>query len=309
VLTDISGRIYRPLIFFILYMRKIFIVISCLLVSIFAVAQEPKGKEKEVDEIIDELFNEGEVLDELMASLSNFQLLYFSVDYNSDTYFSGRDIEIDQYNIRPQISYMHSKGFFTSVSGVYYSEFEPTWDFTTITLGYGKSIGKNKTLRYYTAYSRYFYEGDVANPYTNTLNMGLSIRNKKRTLGTQLSVGYLFGQDQSFQVASRTYLALDLYKTKKTRLQLRPELNVIAGKQTIELVQTYVQQQQLVTNYIENDIFDLINTQINMPLQFRSKSFDLELGYNLNFPTPIGGEEDLKTTGFINFSIAYMIDL
>lgn len=309
MLTDISGRIYRPLIFFILYMRKIFVAISCLLGFVFAAAQEPKGKEKEVDEIIDELFNEGEVLDELMASISNFQLLYLSFDYNSDTYFSGRDIEIDQYNIRPQISYMHSKGFFTSVSGVYYSEFEPSWDFTTVTLGFGKSIGKNKTLRYYTAYSRYFYSGDVANPYTNTLNIGLSIRNKKRTLGTQLSVGYLFGEDQSMQVASRTYLALDLYKTKKTRLQLRPELNVIAGKQTIELAQTYVQQQQLVTSYIENDIFDLINTQINLPLQFRSKSFDLELGYNINFPSPIGDEDDLKTTGFINFSVGYMIDL
>ncbi len=290
-------------------MRKIFIAISCLLGSIFTAAQEPNSKEEEVNEIIDELFNEGEVLDELIASLSNFQLLYFSVDYNSDTYFSGRDIEINQYNIRPQISYMHSKGFFTSVSGVYYSEFEPKWDFTTVTLGFGKSIGKNKTLRYYTAYSRYFYSGDVANLYTNTLNMGLGIRNKKRTLGTQFSLGYLFGQDQSYQVASRTYLALNLYKRKKTRLQLRPELNVIAGKQTIELAQTYVQQGEVVTGYLENDIFDLINTQINLPLQFRSKSFDLELGYNLNFPSPIGDEDDLKTTGFFNLSMAYMIDL
>ncbi|MDP2069723.1 MAG: hypothetical protein Q8K04_12270 [Lutibacter sp.] len=274
----------------------------------FAYSQEPT-KEKEINDLIDELFMEDDIINELAASLKNYQFLYISTTYNSDTYFSGRDIDIDQYNLTPQITYVHSNGIFAGLSGIYYSEFVPKWDVTTATVGFGRNIGKDKLFKYSVSYSRYFYANDIDNIFTNTFNVGLGVRNKKRTLGTQLSGSYLFGEEQSFEIASRSFVDVNLLKTKNTSLKFKPQLNIIAGKQTIELARIVSQNGQLVTQYTENDVFDLINTQINLPLIYSTKSFDFEAGYNLNFPNAIGDESNLKNTGFFNLSIGYLIDL
>ncbi len=274
----------------------------------FVYAQEPV-KEKEIDNLIDELFMEDAVINELTASLNNFQFLYISATFNSDTYFSGRDIGIDQYNITPQITYAHSNGIFASLSGIYYSEFEPNWDVTVATIGFGKNIGKKKLFKYAVYYSKYFYANDLNNIYSNTINIGLGVRNKKRNIGTQLSGAYLFGEDQSFEIASRSFIDFNLIKTNKTSLKFKPQLSIIAGKQTIELARIVNQQGQLSTQYTEDDVFDLINTQINLPLLYSTNSFDFEAGYNINFPNAIGDESNLKNTGFFNFSIGYLIDL
>lgn len=289
-------------------MKKYITLLLWLSGLTFAYSQEPT-KEKEIDDLIEELFMEDEVINELTASLKNSQFLYVSATYNSDTYFSGRDIDIDQYNITPQITYAHSNGIFASLSGIYYSEFVPKWDVTTATVGFGKNIGKNKLFKYSVSYSKYFYENDLENIYTNTLNAGLGVRNKKRTIGTQLSGSYLFGEDQSFEIASRSFVDVNLMKTKKSSLKFKPQLNIVAGKQTIELARIYNQDGQILTEYTENDVFDLINTQINLPLQFSTNSFDFEAGYNINFPNAIGDESNLKNTGFFSFSIGYLIDL
>ena len=289
-------------------MKKYLTILVCLSGVFYGYSQE-LTKEKEIDALIDELFMVDEVINELTASYKNSEILYISTTYNSDTYFSGRDIDIDQYNIIPQITYAHSNGIFASLSGIYYSEFVPKWDVTAATLGFSKNIGKKKLFKYSLSYSKYFYANDIDNIYTNTLNAGLGVRNKKRTLGTQISGSYLFGEDQSFEMASRSFVEFNLLKTKKNSLNFKPQLNIVAGKQTIELARIYNQDGQMLTEYTENDIFDLINTQINLPLQFSTNSFDYEVGYNINFPNALGDESNLKSTGFFNISIGYLIDL
>lgn len=289
-------------------MKKYITLLLSLSGFIFAYAQEPT-KEKEINDLIEELFMEDDIINELAASLKNSQFLYVSATYNSDTYFSGRDIGIDQYNITPQITYAHSNGIFASLSGIYYSEFVPKWDVTTATVGFGKNIGKNKLFKYSVSYSKYFYANDINNIYTNTLNAGFGVRNKKRTLGTQISASYLFGEEQSFEIASRSFVDVNLLKTKKSNLKFKPQLNIIAGKQTIELARIVNQNAQLSTEYAENDVFDLINTQINLPLLYSTNSFDFEAGYIINFPNAIGDESNLKNTGFFSFSVGYLIDL
>jgi hypothetical protein len=56
-------------------------------------------------------------------------------------------------------------------------------------------------------------------------------------------------------------------------------------------------------------VFDLLNTQINLPFSVTSNSWDVELGYTINLPNAIVYEQDLKNTGFFSFSIGYMFDL
>ena len=126
-------------------MKNKVIFFLCFMSFLSAFSQEPPQKKVDIDELIDDFLVQDESLDVFMASMTNFHLLYVSVNYNSNTYFSGRDIGIDQYNLVPQITYMHSKGFYGSLSGIYYSEFDPNWDVTTTTVGFGKSFGKNIT--------------------------------------------------------------------------------------------------------------------------------------------------------------------
>lgn len=290
-------------------MKNILTLILILLGVHSVVSQEKSVKEREVDEIIDALFNEEESIDQLIKELSNFEFLYLTLDYATDTYFSGRDIEIDQYNYKPQLTYMHSKGFFTSLSGTYYSQFDPKWDFTSATIGYSKGLSTKKIARFYGAYTKYFYASGVDNPFKNTLSVGFGIRNKERTLGTQLTATYLFGVDNSSQFSWRSYGVFNILKTKKTSLKFRPQMSLIAGKQTFELAQTSFQNGQLLTNYLENEVFDLINTQINFPLQLSINAFDFELGYNINLPSELSFEENLQSTSYFNFSLGYMIDL
>lgn len=271
--------------------------------------------EDEVNQILDELLIE-QSFDDLLASLTNAHFLYFSVNYNSDTYFSGREIDINQYNISPQISYLNSKGFFASISGVIYSEFIPNYDVTILTTGYGKNFGKNKLFRYFSSVSGYLYSNnDVDGLYYSNLNAGIGIKNKNNTLGTQLSGTYYFGSEPTFQIAARSYASLNLLKNKKHNLKFRPQISIIAGSQVVNITGMPIANDRLRTNIVEEEVigtkkeFSLINMQFNFPIQYSYKSFDLEFGYNLNMPFELENETDLKNTGFFNLGLSYLLDL
>jgi len=297
-------------------MKKFFL--SAILISSICIAfsQESPSKINDIDAYIDEMLLEEESFDAMIASFSNFNFLYVSVNYNSDTYFSGRDIDVDQFNVVPQITYMHSKGFYASLSGIYYGEFIPHWDVTTVTAGYGQSFGKNKLWRYYGSYSHYFYSNDLDNIYNSTVNAGLSIRNKKRTIGTQISAAYYFGSELTYQIVSRSFATLNLIKTTKHQLRFRPQLSIVTGTQIVDLSGGSIQKLLVAKEeaavdevIVQSSPFSLINTQINIPLQYSTKSFDFELGFNFNIPSELEGESDLKNTSFFNVGVAYLIDL
>ncbi|PRZ23408.1 hypothetical protein [Flavobacterium granuli] len=290
-------------------MKKFLVLLLCLSGVFLSFSQELPSKEQKTNDVIDDLFEKDQIIDEILASLTKYQFLYLSANYNNDTYFSGRDIGIKQYNINPKITYIHFSGIYANISGNYYSELKPKWDLTTASLGYGKSFGKKKAFKYYVSYSRYFYNNDLDNAFSNDVSIGIGIRNNKKTLGTQLSGSYLFGDEQSFQIASISYVTFKLLKTKNTQLDFKPQISIIAGDQTIELARSYVQNGQLITDITKNNVFSLINTQLSLPLEFNVNSFDFQLGYNINFPTAIGDEPKLKNTSFFNFSVAYLIAL
>lgn len=299
-------------------MKKI--LFSVVFISSFVIgfSQEQlinKEHENEVNQILDEILME-QSLDDLLASLTSAHFLYFSLNYNSDTYFSGREIDVDQYNMSPQISYMNSKGFFASISGVIYSEFIPNWDVTILTTGYGKNFGKNKVFRYFGSVSGYLYSNnDVDGLYYSNANAGIGIKNKNNTLGTQLSGNYYFGSESTFQLTARSYANLILIKNKKYNLKFGPQISLIAGSQKVNIIGVPLENDRLRTNIVEEEVigtkkeFSLINMQLNFPIQYSYKSFDFEFGYNLNIPFELANEADLKNTGFFNIGLSYLLDL
>lgn len=295
-------------------MKKAFVLFFLLLNTVNFYGQSDSEEIGDVqlseeDEIIDSILEE-ESEEEFLKSVTELQFIHLSLEYNNKTYFSGRDIGTDQFNISPQIMYVHSNGLFMGLAGVYYDKFTPEWDYTSVTIGYGKSFGKNKQYRWSTSYDRYFYtDTSENNPFKNAISFTLEIDNKKKTFGTEISSTYLFGSDNSFQIVSSTYGVLSLLKKKRHHLKLQPQLNIVLAEQTIQLSQTFTIRGVQFTRYVQNNNFGLINTQLQIPLQYSTGNVDFELGYIFNFPTALEGETNLKTTGFFNFSMSYLFDL
>ena len=268
------------------------------------------AQEDNLDGLLDELFfNDQQFLDKLLESDFSYNSLYTSVSYNSNTYFSGRDSGINQFNIIPQVSYYHSSGFNATVSGIYYQNFDPSWDFTSVSVGYFNTLDKQKKIIYNLGYTHFFYT-DGYDVFTNSLDISLGIRNKKRTIGTTIAGAYLFGTEELYQIVSNTFASITLIRKPNFAIRFRPNINFIIANQSITFDTVVINSllgPRIITTTL--NVFDLLNTQITFPISFSTNSWDFELGYNLNLPKALSNETDLTTTGFFNFSVGYMFDL
>lgn len=279
---------------------KVFgLLLFTMVTSFCSYAQEENLDE--LDGLIYELFFEDkQFVDELLESSISYNFLYTSVSYNNNTYFSGRDSGTDQFNIIPQISYYHSSGFNASVSGIYYENFAPTWDFTSVSLGYFNTIGKQKNIVYNLGYTRFLYS-DGYDVFTNSLDVSIGLRNKKRTLGSTIAASYIFGTDNSYQIVSNTFINFNLNRKPNFALRLRPNINFIIANQSYTFITIMRSPTGPLVVTTTQNIFDLLNAQIRIPISLSSNSWDFELGYNLNLPNAVADETDLNNTSFFNF--------
>ncbi|WP_445749477.1 hypothetical protein [Polaribacter sp.] len=262
-----------------------------------------------IDALIDELFfNDQQFIDEMLETNYSYNFLYTSLSYNSNTFFSGRESGIDQFNIIPQISYYHSSGFNASISGIYYQNFAPNWDFTSVSVGYFNSIGKSRNIVYNLGYTKYFYS-DGFDDFTNSIDLSLGIRNKKRTLGTTFSGSYIYGADNSYQLVSNSFVSFNLYRTTNFALRFRPTLSFVVANQSFGKYTLRIINGRRIFVYSSTEVFDLLNTQLGLPISFSKKSWDVEIGYYLNLPNAVADESDLKNTSFFGLSVGYLFDL
>ncbi|MDG1397545.1 MAG: hypothetical protein P8P88_04090 [Polaribacter sp.] len=263
----------------------------------------------DIDSLLDEFFfEEQQFLDEILEGDLSYQFLYSNVSYNTNTYFSGRSSGVNQFNIIPQISYYHSSGFSASISGVYYQNFDPTWDFTSISLGYFNTLDKQKNLFYNLGYTRFLYT-DGSNTFNNSIDISLGVRSNKRNLGSTLSGSYLFGSDSSFQLISNSYFNLDIFRNPKFAIRFRPNLSFIVAKQVVTILRPKRIFPGTGIEQISENIFDLLNTQMSLPITLTTKSWDFEISFTQNLPNALPNESELTNTNFFSFSVGYMFDL
>ncbi|PIV96267.1 MAG: hypothetical protein COZ16_02875 [Flavobacteriaceae bacterium CG_4_10_14_3_um_filter_31_253] len=268
-----------------------------------------ENNDENIDSLIDELFfDDQQFLDEILESNYTYNFIYTSLSYNSNTFFSGRDSGTDQFNIIPQVSFYHSSGFNASISGIYYENFAPSWDFTSVSLGYFKTFGKSKNGMYNLGYTKYFYSEDF-DDFTNSLDVSLGVRNKKRTLGTTLAASYIFGTDESYQIVSNSFANFTLSRTANFALRFRPNISFVIANQTFGKYTIRIINGRRVLEYTSTEVFNLLNTQIGFPISFSKKSWDVELGYYLNIPKPVANETNLSNTSFVGLSIGYLFDV
>ena len=153
------------------------------------------------------------------------------------------------------------------------------------------------------AYSYSSYTEDVANLNNQRLSAGLSLRHK--ALRNSATVGYLFGGESSFFISNNTYYSIELLNSKRLDISIQPRLGLFWGSQTTsELVRTGFN-----FSIVETDVFQRLNTELSIPIEFDFGDWDFELDYTLSMPNPLPGETDLERSGFLSLSVGYLIGL
>ena len=267
------------------------------------------SKAQKTEELPDAyLFDQNDEFDKIFDMVSNYQFLYTSVNYSNKTYFAGRDIGIDQYNVAPQIFYLNSNGLMLGLSGAIYNGLIPKWNTTELSIGYSHNLANVNNLSYKTSYGRYFFaKNDSVTPsFNNSLGLGLSYRN--HSFGTRIDGAVLFGKETSVQITGEAYYEISLVKIGKyDKLFMKPEVSVYFGNEETLFLKTIGIRNRQVLYY--GNSYGWMNTELSLPLMISYKSFDLEAGYNINFPRALGQNSSLKVVSTINLSIGYIISL
>ncbi|MCX6238555.1 MAG: hypothetical protein NTY07_13515 [Bacteroidia bacterium] len=282
---------------------------TLLIIAIFLTGSTSILKAQKTDDLIEDImFSDDDEFNKIFDLLSNYQFLYTSVNYYNKTYFAGRDLGIDQYNLTPQIFYLNSNGLMLGLSAVVYSGFTPKWNTTELTAGYSHSFGKLKNLMYKTSYSRYFFakQDSVTPSFKNAVGLGISFR--KKLFGMRLDGSLLFGNEKSAQMNYDAYLDIPVLKFGKyDKLSLKPELSLYFGTETTILLKTIGIRKRQVLYY--GNAFGWMNSELSFPLILSYRNFDFEAGYNINFPRALGDNQPLKIVSTLNFSIGYIFGL
>lgn len=249
-----------------------------------------------LDSVLDELFQ----IDSTMVDLSQNHYLYTTFSFDESVFFAGRDFEIDQFGFTPSISYMQGQNFFVSLGSAYFSELDPNWDFISISSGYSLFLDRMEHFSITGIYSRVFFSVDAEDLNPNRLSASLSYRKNRSRI--RLSVGYLFGGSTSFYTAVSGSYEFSILENARGQIIFNPQLNFLMSEQTVsEQITSGLFNNQT----IETDVFDLINTQLSLPIQWDTGQWDFELSYNINFPKALSSENDLNTSGYFTVSIGY----
>ncbi|MDY7393922.1 hypothetical protein UMM65_01575 [Aureibaculum sp. 2210JD6-5] len=297
-------------------MNRILVVLAFIFINQLLFSQEDPEVDKEIDEIIDNLITlDDAYLIDLINEVNNYKIIIASLDFNDKTYFLGRDLGINQFSISPQLMYKNSNGIYAGVAGAYYDKFDPKWDLTILTAGYGKFFGKHKNLKGELGYSRYIFSDTDSNDFENSIDGSFSIRNKNDYYGSIIDASYLFGKRTGFQTNIAVYGTIklfDLGTTSDAEFVLVPNVSFLLASENIDT--SRIDRLGIDLPYINRVVnsfekFSLRNVQLNLPIQLDYDNFLLELGYNFNFPSSFEFEREVKNTSFFNLGFTYFFDL
>ena len=284
-----------------IFMRKLKFILACI--PALVLAQE--RVKSEADALLDELFPiDSLTIESMVLDLKKQDFLYINTLYNTKTLFSGRDFGVEQYSFFPAISYIDSNNFFLNVGSGYYSEVDPQWDFITFSGGYSNHLNKKKSIVATVAYSYTTFTEDVAD--LNNQRVSLSLSYRAKWFRNALSGGYLFGGNRSSYLSNNTYFNIDLLASKSLDISIEPRVGIFWGNQTItELVRIGFFQFQEVST----DVFQLLNTEVSIPIEFDFGKWDFEIDYTYAMPNALPGEEKPSNNGYFSISLGYLIGL
>lgn len=279
-------------------MKKFFFV--GFFFSYLYVFSQTEEEDAILDSVIDEFFS----TDSLLVDLPKTNYLYTNFSFDESVFFAGRDFDINQFGFTPSISYMRGQNFFVSLGSAYFSELDPKWDFVSISSGYSLFLDQNEKLSLTGIYSRIFFADNTAELNPNRLSASLALY--KNSLRLRGSAGYLFGGSTAFYNTLSCSYEISIFENDRREMSFNPQLSFLMSEQTIS---EQIASGFFNTQIMEREVFDLINTQISLPIQLDSGNWDFQLSYNINLPKALANESNLNPTGYFSFSIGYFSTL
>ncbi|MGB2312568.1 MAG: hypothetical protein ACPH4K_04005 [Flavobacteriaceae bacterium] len=259
---------------------------------------------EEEDVILDSVMDEFFSTDSLLVDLSKTNYLYTNFSFDESVFFAGRDFDIKQFGFTPSISYMRGQNFFVSLGSAYFSELDPKWDFVSISSGYSLFLDRKERLSLTGIYSRIFFADDTAQLNPNRLSAALAFR--KNSFRLRCATGYLFGGSTAFYTSLTSSYDILIFETERWEMSFNPQLSFLMSEQTIS---EQIASGFFTTQTVDRNVFDLINTQISIPLELDRGNWDFQLSYNINLPKALANESNLSPTGYFSFSIGYFSTL
>jgi hypothetical protein len=259
---------------------------------------------EEEDVILDSVMDEFFSTDSLLVDLSKTNYLYTNFSFDESVFFAGRDFDIKQFGFTPSISYMRGQNFFVSLGSAYFSELDPKWDFVSISSGYSLFLDRKERLSLTGIYSRIFFADDTAQLNPNRLSAALAFR--KNSFRLRCATGYLFGGSTAFYTSLTSSYDILIFETERWEMFFNPQLSFLMSEQTIS---EQIASGFFTTQTVDRNVFDLINTQISIPLELDRGNWDFQLSYNINLPKALANESNLSPTGYFSFSIGYFSTL
>lgn len=271
--------------------KLVFILLFSTCLSVFAQGDR-------IDSLLNDLIFNDSTYIELIQS-SKYDIIYAGTSFNNKTYYAGREVGSDLINGTGHLYYFSHTGLYAGASGLWYDQLSPSYNSTTLSLGYGHAIGKKNLFRAKATYSRFIYNdtsSTTSYPYDNNINLALSFR--KNWYGARISGNYLFGDESTINFMPSIYTSFYFWKFgKNNKFYFGPEISSYFGTETIN------------TSSGTQDVFGLLNTQVYIPLGINLGNFELQFGYTLNLPYTQDGETSYPVSSSYSVSASYMIPI
>ncbi|MDX9777558.1 MAG: hypothetical protein RBT43_02220 [bacterium] len=238
----------------------------------------------------------------LLGKGREYHILYAQTAFQNRTYFSGRDIGVDQWNATFQTAYAY-RGFSAAAATMIYSEFEPHWNLSMISAGYRHALSRKSPLDLSLSYERYFYhdpDDSLNGAFPNALQLGLSYSGVH--WGAILNPALFFGSGgTTSQESISLYGDFRIWRKNDLLMRFRPRLSLIFGSE----ISTHTQVPGDPSSQ-EREIYGLLNSAFEVPLLLRWKDLDLALAWHFNLPRAPGSDTDYAPTSLFSISLGYM---
>lgn len=171
----------------------------------------------------------------ILSGEANYHLVYFQASYENNSYFAGRDIGLDQFNMSAQVSYSY-KQFSVTAAGIFYESLIPNWQATALSLNYRLPL--KFPLNIDLNYGRYIFHGEndsLLGSYPN--NVGVGFSHSANFWGASADFSLLAGTDGiAPQIMTGAYGNFKLFTwNEQNSISFRPEVGFYFGSEVTAL--------------------------------------------------------------------------
>ena len=269
---------------------------------------------------------------DILSGKANYHLLYFQVAYESDSYFAGRDIGLEQPNLTAQASYSY-KQFSVSAAAIVYPQLYPPLQATALSVNY--RIPLKFPVNIDINYGRYFFNSEndtLSSIYPNGFGLGLSHHAKIWGISTDVSL--LTGAEGLVpQIDASLYGNFKLFTWKEANyISVRPEIGIYFGSETTARARVPRGLAKITgpgdgqdngngngqgqgggsgsgQEIIYSTTFGLLNTSMNIHLLATLGDFDIGVSIQNNRPRSIDTEIAYIPTSMVAINAGYAFSI